>query len=355
MKLESALVGPDWPIRQVMVHIDRNSQGLVLVVDEDRRLLDTVTDGDIRRAILGGIDLDVPVETLLGRERPTGRKPVTAPAGTNPGELIRLMNEHLIRHVPILDAEGRVLDIAVMGELVREHELPITAVVMAGGYGTRLRPMTDDVPKTMLPVGDRPVLERIVEGLRKSGIRRVNLTTHYKKEVIANHFGDGREYGVEISYVEENQPLGTAGALGLLEKSKEPLLVINGDILTRLDFRAFVDFHREHQADMTVAVRQHEMQVPFGVVETEGVRVTQISEKPVLRHLMNAGIYLLDPGVRRYIPSGERYDMTDLIDRLIAEGRRVVSFPVTEYWMDIGQLQDYEKAQSDAAGEERSR
>ena len=352
MNIETTRVAQEWTIRRVMEQIDRNGYGLAVVVDREGRLLDTVTDGDIRRAILSDTDLDQPVEALLGRERLTGRKsPVTAPAGTAPGELLRLMNELSIRHVPLVDPEGRLTDIAVLSELVKEYDLPITAVVMAGGYGTRLRPLTDDIPKTMLPVGDRPILQRIVEQLRESGIRQVNVTTHYKKEVISEHFGDGREFGIEIQYVEEHRPLGTAGALSLVEAAEDPILVINGDILTGLDFRAMLEFHRDHQADMTVAVKQQDMEIPFGVVEVDGVRVTGITEKPVVKHFINAGIYLLNPAVRRFIPQGQPYDMPDLITQLISEGLTVVGFPVTEYWMDIGRVEDYRKAQTEVERE----
>jgi NDP-sugar pyrophosphorylase family protein len=199
----------------------------------------------------------------------------------------------------------------------------------------------------MLPVGDQPLLELIIEQLRQAGIRRVNLTTHYKGEIIARHFGDGRDFGVEIRYVKEDQPLGTAGALSLLDESDQPLLVVNGDILTRVDFRAMLDFHREHQAHMTVAVRQYEFRVPYGVIKTDGVAITGISEKPLARYFINAGIYLLNPKVCRFIPNGQSYDMTDLISRLVAAGRRVVGFPVREYWLDIGQVEDYQRALAD--------
>ena len=232
---------------------------------------------------------------------------------------------------------------------------PLQAVVMAGGFGTRLSPLTDELPKSMLPVGDRPILEIIIEQLRQSGISRVNLATHYKKDIIARHFGDGQAFGVEIQYVEEDQPLGTAGALSLLAASDEPMLVINGDILTHVNFRNMLEFHREHQADMTVAVRHHEYQLPYGVVTTDGLKIKSISEKPMVRHLINAGIYLLHPSVRQYIPSGQRYDMPDLIEKLLEDGRRVVSFPIGEYWIDIGQAEDYQKARADVAPVDFSR
>lgn len=351
-ELAQLSISPDSSLRAAMACIDRNARGIALVVDPQGQLMGTVTDGDIRRAILSGLDLELPVTVLLERRAATPYpQPVTATAGTPTARLIRLMNEHAIRHVPLLDERGRVVDVALLSDLVKEYELPLRAVVMAGGFGTRLRPLTEDLPKPMLPVGDRPLLELIIEQLRGSGIRQVNVTTHYKGEAITQHFGDGREFGVEIRYVEEHEPLGTAGALSLLEASDAPLLVINGDILTRVDFGAMLDFHREHHADMTIAVRQYEFRVPYGVIETEGVAVKGITEKPVLKRFINAGIYLLNPDVCRYVPDAQSYDMPELISRLLAEGRRVIGFPVLEYWLDIGHVDDYRQAQADLESE----
>jgi NDP-sugar pyrophosphorylase family protein len=218
---------------------------------------------------------------------------------------------------------------------------------MAGGFGTRLLPLTEDLPKPMLPLGDQPLLELTIRKLQQANIRYVNITTYYLPEKISDYFGDGKEFGVEINYVNEDEPLGTAGALGLLAIPDEPLLVINGDIITQVDFRSMLSFHRTHQADLTVGVRQYEVQVPYGVMECEGVHVKQVREKPTYHYLVNAGIYLLEPTVYRYINRGERFDMPDLIRHLIEEGRTVVSFPIVEYWLDVGQHKDYEQAQLD--------
>ena len=352
MNIEGALVSPDWSVHRVMDQINRNGQGIAVVVDESRRLLATVTDGDIRRAILGSIDLALPIRTLVEQRAPAPHGGlITAPEGAEAAELLRLMTDLSIRHVPIVDAGRRVVDVVALTELIKDYELPITAIIMAGGPGPRLRPLTENLPKPMLPVAGRPLMEITIEQLRRAGIRRVNLSTHYKKDIIAEHFGDGREFGVDIQYVEEKHPLGTAGSLSLLEVSDEPLLVINGDILTSVDFRAMLDFHREQRAEMTVAVRRQEFRVPYGVVETDGVVIIGMTEKPVLRHFINAGIYLLNPEVRRYIPGDQAYDMSDLIGQLVSDGRRVVSFPVQEYWRDIGRHEDYQHAQADAERE----
>jgi dTDP-glucose pyrophosphorylase len=331
-----------------MAYIDRNEKGIVLATDEEGHLLGTITDGDVRRAILAGESLDSPIKTILAMKRtsPYGR-PVTAPVGTEPAELLRLMRERSIRQIPLLDEAGRVASLISMDELLPQTAIPLQAVIMAGGPGTRLRPLTEEMPKPMLPVGDRPLMELIIQQLRQAGIQRVNVTTHYKGEKISNYFGDGEQFGVELSYVTEDEPLGTVGALGLMARPNEPILVINGDILTRVNFRAMIDYHREHDADLTVAVRKYEIQVPYGVVDCEGQCVSGLREKPSLSFFVNAGIYLLEPAVLDHIPTGVRFDMTDLIETLIKKERRVVSFPIVEYWLDIGRHADYLKAQED--------
>jgi len=347
-RLAKFLVAPQDSIRDAMVCIDRNAKGIALVADKERHLIGTITDGDIRRAILAGVDLGLPVQVLLDQRMATGQpRPLTAPVGTSDAELLRRMNERSVRHIPLVDKVGCVMDVALLSDLVKEFELPLTAVVMAGGYGTRLRPLTEDLPKPMLPVGGRPLMEHIVTQLRDAGIRRVSITTHYKPEAIIQHFGNGEKYGVEISYVNEDRPLGTAGALGLMPMPPGPLLVINGDILTQVDFGAMVAYHQEHRASMTVGVRQYGLQVPYGVIECEGPYVVQVTEKPQLRFFVNAGIYLLEPAVHRHIRADRRFDMTDLIQRLLDAQQSVVSFPIHEYWLDIGQHPDYVRAQED--------
>lgn len=344
------ILPPDASIRQVMKCIDDNRKGIALVVDEERRLVGTVTDGDTRRAVLAGVDLDIPISELLARKADSKYpKPVTASTESSDDEILNLMRQHRLRQIPVLDSQGVVVDLALLDDLVPDQELPLQALIMAGGFGKRLRPLTEELPKPMLPVGDRPLMERTIEQLRQAGIKRVQISTHYMKEKISDYFGDGKEFGVELNYVTEDKPLGTAGALGLLEKPDEPLLVINGDILTRLDFGAMLDFHRQHEADLTLAVRQYEFRVPYGVVETDGLNVIHISEKPKVQNFVNAGIYLLNPGVQRFIPQSRRFDMPDLIARLIEENRRVICFPVREYWMDIGKFGDYTQALADVS------
>jgi len=342
-------ISPDVSIREAVACIDRNAKGIALVTDEDGRLLGTITDGDVRRSMLAKMYLETPVSVLLAHKAASLRlQVVTAQVGTSPATLLQLMHDSEVRQIPLLDGAGRVAGLVTLDELVPRSNLLSQAVVMAGGLGTRLRPLTEDLPKAMLPVGGRPLMERIIEQLQQAGIRRVNVTTHYKSEKIMDHFGDGRAFGVELHYVNEDRPLGTGGALGLMPAPQEPMLIINGDILTEIDFRAMLDFHQESRAEMTVAVSRYDLQVPYGVVECEGSHVCGLTEKPQLSFFVNAGIYLIEPAVYSYIPNGERFDMTDLIDKLLSAKRPVVSFPIREHWLDIGQHSDYEQAQKRA-------
>lgn len=347
-ELSSLFISSDQSIRAAMQCIDRGSCGIALVVDSEGKLQGTITDGDVRRAILSGTDLESPVSFILSKKISSPYpKPVTASEETEASVLVELMQENLLRQIPILDKEGRVKDLVMIDDLMPNKDLSIQAIIMAGGMGTRLRPLTEDIPKPMLPVGGKPLIELLVKQLCQSGIRRVNIATHYKSEVILNHFGDGRAFGVDLNYVNEDKPLGTAGALGLMGVPREPLLVINGDILTQVDFRSMLAYHQEHRSDMTVGVKQYEIKVPYGVVECEGSRVSALKEKPQTQFLVNAGIYLLEPRVYDFIPNGEHFNMTDLIQRLIDSNLMVISFPIIEYWLDIGQHSNYEKAQND--------
>jgi len=341
------LVGRGASIRETMSVIDQHAKGIALVVDDQQHLLATITDGDIRRAILAGTDLDQPATQLKPED---AAQPITAPRGTSESEILALMQQHVVRQIPLLDEDGGVCDLAVMDDILKEADLPVTGVIMAGGYGKRLLPLTENLPKPMLPVNGRPLLEHMLQKLQKAGIRSVNVTTHHLSERIREHFNDGSQFGVRLNYLEEAEPLGTAGALGKMSSATEPLLVLNGDVLTDVDVRAMLHFHREHRAELTIGVRQYDIEVPFGVVETNGnAKVNAITEKPVLRHFINAGVYLVDPAMCRLVPKDRYFDMPDLIKAAIASGATVISFPIREYWLDIGQVEQYRRAQADVA------
>ena len=342
-------VSPSNPISDAIACIDRSGRiSIALVVDAGRHLLNTISDGDVRRGILAGCSLTDPISRLLEIKASTPYPlPVTAPLETDSAQLLKIMQLRSVRQLPLVDRNGVVVDIVILGDFLPQAVESFQAIVMAGGRGMRLRPLTESTPKPLLPVGGKPVMEIIVGQLRDVGVRHIHIATHYQAEKIMRHFGNGHSFGVDISYVEEEVPLGTGGALGLLKEPREPVLVINGDILTQVDFRSLHAFHKEHGADMTVGVRRYDIQVPYGVVSCRGARVRYLQEKPQLSLFVNAGIYLLEPSVFRFIPENQHLNITDLVSKLLQMERTVVSYPICEYWLDIGQYEDYQKAQED--------
>jgi len=333
-------------IREALALLDKNQLGIVLIVSDDKHLSGTVTDGDIRRAVLASIDLAQPISVLLGRKAAQYVKPITAREGLAPAVYIEILQKNGILHLPIVDEEDRIKGLLRLADLIPDIPLPIQAVVMAGGQGRRLHPLTADTPKPMLHVGEKPLMETMLHQLRQSGIKHVNISTHFKPEKIQEHFGTGKDFDLELSYLIEERPLGTAGAIGLLNKTTDTILVINGDVFTDLDFRKMLAYHREHKADMTIAVRQYDVQVPYGVVECKDHRVTQLTEKPMFNFFVNAGIYLIEPAfVVSLGKESKRLEMTDLIQDLLARHKTVVSFPVLEEWIDIGRPEDFLQAQ----------
>lgn len=338
-------VAPTDPLRKAARCINRNQQGAALVLGPKGTLCDILTDGDIRRALLDGMTLETPVSRLVDRRAGSlYPKPITAPVGTEESRLLEMMRQKEVFQIPLLDRRGRVKGLFTRRDLGPEMGFPLGAVVMAGGMGKRLRPLTKKTPKPMLRVGNEPLLERTLKNLRGAGIRDVSLATHYKGGMISDHFGDGHQFGLNINYIHENRPQGTAGSLRRLAGRPGPWLVINGDVLTDLDFRAMLHSHRQSRSALTVAVRSQEIRIPFGVVQVRGTRVTGLQEKPVLKHFINGGVYLLDKAAIDRIPARKRFDMTDLILRLLSERLKVTCFPVHEDWIDIGTPQDYAAA-----------
>lgn len=337
--LERFFVPPAGTLRTAMQLINDTGKGIALIVDNERRLLGVVTDGDIRRALLRSASLDAVVTEWMIRQ------PVTLTTQAGSPEITALMNLNGIRQLPILDEAGRVVDLRLAGEPSLALTLPVKAVIMAGGFGERLRPLTDSVPKPLLRVGTRPILEIILSLLRDWGIGEVYLAVNYKADMIESYFQDGAQWDMSIRYLREPKRLGTIGALSLIaDEIDRPVLVMNGDILTRLDFRKMYRAHCDSGGVMTVGVRRYDLQVPFGVVNIDGTRVTSLAEKPVLEFSVNAGIYLLEPATVRRIPHDTQFDATDLISGLLNEHQPIHSYTIHEYWLDIGQLPDYERA-----------
>jgi dTDP-glucose pyrophosphorylase len=342
-RLQTLLVPRVSTIADAIRAIDRGGAEIAIAVEADGRLFGTITDGDIRRAILKGAKLEDPVEPVVHR------RPVTAAPAADPQTLIRLMQRHGIGQIPLVE-DGRVVDLTVIRDLVQDDTDPGPVVIMAGGEGRRLRPLTEDMPKPMLPVGGKPLLEQVVEQVRGAGFSKILMSVNYRSEIIEQHFHDGHEFGVDIGYIREKKQLGTAGALGLARADIDrPCIVINGDLLTTLNLGTLARFHKEQSNDLTIGVRKCVIQVPYGVVELDDLKVSQISEKPSVEFFISAGIYAVSPSAIELVPEDETFNMTDLADAALAAGMVVGSFPIREYWLDIGQLSDYERADVDHA------
>jgi len=338
----SILVNENTTLLETMKIIDDSSMQFAAVVDETLNLLGTVTDGDIRRGILRGEGLDVPIKQVMNSS------PVSACINNTYSDCLNLLKKHKLKQLPIIDMDNRIIDIIFADEDPATKNNGNTVILMAGGLGTRLRPLTENIPKPMLNVGNKPILETIIEGFKQYGFTNFILSVNYKKEVIQDYFQDGSAFGVSISYIEEDKRMGTAGALSLLkEKPSSPIFVMNGDLLTQVNFEQLLQFHEETEAAATMCVREYEYQIPYGVIETEGQQLVSIKEKPMHRSFVNAGIYVLSPEVFDYIPQDEFYDMPDLFKKLMDEQNNVSAFPVREYWLDIGRMADFEQANSD--------
>ncbi len=326
----------DWTVpvagtlRDGLVTLDRGYH-IALVVDESGRLLGTLTDGDVRRAILRGATLDAPLSAFMHRQSTT----VGPQAGR--AEVLDLMRALTISGIPIVDDAGRVLGLHLMREIVGGRERASWAVVMAGGSGSRLGAVTQAVPKPMVNVAGRPILERIVLHLVGCGVRRIFLAVHHLGHVIEDHFGDGHRFGARIEYLREPEPRGSGGALAFLpETPGAPLLVMNGDLVTQADLGAMLDQHQREGNRATVGVRVYQHAVPFGCVEVAGSRVVAMEEKPVLARLVNAGIYVVDPDLPARVPRGEASTMPQLLERSLAAGERVGAFGIEGDWIDVG-------------------
>jgi dTDP-glucose pyrophosphorylase len=340
--IENCLMAPSMSLREAIRVIDKGAAQIALVADGDRRLLGTLTDGDVRRALLRGESFDTPVERVMF----TNFRAL--PTSATDEEVLALMRRETLHQIPALDDQGRVISLFLLEELIKPKQRHNPVVIMAGGQGKRLYPLTQSCPKPMLRVGGKPLLEIILGQCIDAGFQHFYLSVNYLKNQIKDHFGDGTLWGVRIDYLEETRPLGTGGALSLLpQKPTEPLLVLNGDILTRVDYGRLLRFHQEQQAAATICVRQHTTQIPYGVVQLDEIHVLSLEEKPVLSHYVNAGIYLLNPALLDLVPRDRFFDMPQFLEKAMQHHHRVNAFPIHEYWLDVGQPETLEKAHND--------
>lgn len=334
------IVSAKTTLRDTLANLSQSGAQIALVVSGDGQLQGVVTDGDIRKAILLGVELDTTTSGVMNTD------PKTVLLGTSPREMQQLMRTNSLRHLPVIDDHGNAVGLVILDEITQNTRRANSVVIMAGGLGTRLHPLTEHIPKPMLTIGGKPILEIIIQQFANQGFSNIVLAVNYLSDSIRAHFNDGSRYGVQISYLHEEMRLGTAGALSLLPSNPDlPIVVMNGDLLTQLSFGSVLAFHEEHGADLTMVIREDSFQLPYGVVKVNGMKVTAIEEKPSQKLLVNAGIYVVNPSVIDLIPKNSYFDMPSLFAAALAANWLAVAFPLEEYWIDIGRVEELERAQ----------
>ena len=322
--------------------LDLHALRIVLVVDENNHLLGSITDGDIRRGLLKGQDLHASVESVMH----TSPYSIEEDKLTN-RQIFEIMREKRYLALPVIK-NGQLVNIITLDDLIRTKRKENPVFIMAGGFGTRLRPLTDKCPKPMLPIGGKPLLETIISSLKEQGFYKFYISTHYLPEIIQNHFGNGEKFDIQIQYVHESEPLGTGGALSLLPRQEVdlPFIVINGDVLTNMNFSKLIDFHISQNAVATMCVREFQYQIPYGVVNSEQNNIQSMTEKPSYYFDINTGIYVISPTLLEQVEA-QFIGMPTILEQQIEKLQKVVSYPLHEYWLDIGQMEDYNRAQRD--------
>ncbi|MGL6387868.1 nucleotidyltransferase family protein [Aeromonas caviae] len=340
---EKVVLSPEHSVRDALAVINAEALRVCLVVDDLRHLLGVVTDGDVRRAILNNVSLTQSVTAVMNST------PITVSAKLTRAQLLETMREHSILSLPVVDDAGKLLGLETWEKATSQPTYDNPVLIMAGGFGTRLKPLTDTCPKPMLKVGDKPILETLLNQFIKAGFKNIYISTHYMPELITDYFGDGSAWGANIKYIHEQHPLGTGGALGLLPANLPPLplIMMNGDVLTTVDFNSLLDFHTQNGSDATMCVREYNYQIPYGVITGEGNNITSMVEKPVHHFFVNAGIYVVNSYIVQSVIKGERIDMPTLLEKHMQEKKRISMFPLHEYWLDIGRMEDFNRAQSD--------
>lgn len=332
------VVTPHYTILETMKIIGQQGKKFAIVCESNFQLVGVVTDGDIRRGLLAGAAVSDPISKVMNKN------PIVVNIGASKREMLQKAESTSIDYLIVIDQNGYLENIISLPELKINDQKPNSVVIMAGGLGVRLGELTTDCPKPMLKVGNKPILERIMEQFKLQGFSNFILSVNYKAELIEEYFGNGEKFGVEIEYVKEPIRLGTAGSLSLIQQARYPLIVINGDVLIKIDFSLMFDFHQKKNFDITVCTRTYEVQIPYGVIKTKNELVTAIEEKPLKKHLINTGVYVLSPKALELIPHNTYFDMTQLIELSVKNKLRVGAFEIDDFWIDIGHKDDFYKA-----------
>ena len=339
---QKILLTPTSTIKEALKIIDSGAMKLAIVIDEDEKLIGTLTDGDIRRGLLGDLTLNDSIETIIYKT------PTVCNIEDTKEKILEVAIAKKLYQIPIVDNDGKLIGIEEVDELLKAKYKSNKVVLMVGGLGTRLYPLTKNIPKPMLKVGNRPILETIILNFKKYGFTDIILGVSYKSEIIENYFGDGSNFGVSIKYIHEEKRMGTAGALSLIrDELNEPFFVMNGYLLTNINFEHMMDYHIQNSSTATMGVREYDFQIPYGVVHVDGINIKSIEEKPVHNFYVSGGVYVLNPDSLRYIPQNEYFDMPTLFEKIIANGKKSISFPIREYWLDIGRIEEFEKANNE--------
>lgn len=343
---KNVILTPKATIRDAMRIIDEAALRIGLVCDEQLILLGTVTDGDIRRGLLAASDMGDAVTKVMNKS------PTVVKSTDTRQQRIDIMDKHDLLSLPVVDDNNYLIGLETLHQVLQPKKQDNPVFIMAGGFGTRLRPLTDHCPKPMLRVGDKPMLEHLINQFISLGFHDFYISTHYMPEQISSHFGDGSEWDITITYVHEDSPLGTGGALGLLPKSlpKLPLIMMNGDVLTKVDFKRLLDHHEKNDFDATMCVREVEHQISFGVVESKDNLITAMVEKPTYRYRINTGIYVLSTECVASVKPNTKIDLPTLLAQRMEKEEKVGIYTSYDYWLDIGQMADYQKAQQDIKG-----
>jgi len=331
-------------MKEAIKVLNEEALRIIMVVDDNQKLIGTITDGDIRRALIEHKDMKVQLGEIMHTS------PSTISDNLSEKQILTLMKQKNVLQLPILDNEDKVIGLKTLQNTYEVEKHDNTVFLMAGGFGIRLHPLTENIPKPLLKIGTSPILEIILKQLIESGFNNFVISTHYKAQMLKDYFGDGSKWDVSINYVYEESPLGTAGSLGLMPKINNdlPVLMMNGDLLTKVNFNSFLNFHNNHSGIASMCVREYDFEVPYGVVKSKNQKLKSIVEKPIHKFFVNAGIYLLNQSLIKKLDGISRIDMTSLLESQINDGLEVNIFPLHEYWLDIGQHEQLEQAKKDS-------
>ena len=341
-KVDKIIISSDIAINEAIKIIDKGRLGIALIADYDRRLKGIITDVDVRRGILKGVSLDASAEKIMNR------KPIVAFEDASQEEIIDLMKQYHIRQIPVIDRNKKIKGLEIINDYFHKTTYSNKVVIMAGGIGKRLYPLTKDIPKPLLPIGGRPILENLIISFREQGFRNFIIALSYKKEQIKRYFKNGAHLEVNIEYCIEKQPLGTAGAIALLKNYsiKEAFFVVNADLVTSVNFEVMLDYHNRHNDIATVGIKEYSINIPYGVVNLKDSVLLGFEEKPSRSFYVNAGIYIFEPKILRMVSKVKSLDMISLLERL-RKKFNVRCFPIREYWLDVGHYENYRKAKRD--------